>query len=85
MFSIISKLYIKNMNYSSRKAIVSILMGALFLGSCSNNEQTEEKVIQQTYSVTLKGITVSGEESSEELKDVSVFSLVMEVFTRQNS
>lgn len=73
MFSIISKLYIKNMNYSSRKAIVSILMGALFLGSCSNNEQTEEKVIQQTYSVTLKGITVSGDESSEEIEEVSIF------------
>lgn len=28
---------------------------------------------QQTYSVVLKGITVAGEESSEELKDVSVF------------
>ena len=72
-FQLFRNYILKNMNYSSRKAIVSILMGAFFLGSCSNNEQTEEKVIQQTYSVTLKGITVSGEESSEELKDVSVF------------
>ena len=42
-------------------------------GACSNDEPTGGKGHQQTYSVVLKGITVAGEESSEELKDVSVF------------
>ena len=63
----------KNMNYSCRKTIVPIIIGTLLSGACSNDEPTGGKGHQQTYSVVLKGITVAGEESSEELKDVSVF------------
>lgn len=61
------------MNYSCRKTIVPIIIGTLLSGACSNDEPTGGKGHQQTYSVVLKGITVAGEESSEELKDVSVF------------
>ena len=61
------------MNNSSIKTIIPILLGTLLSGACSNDEQIGREVVQQTYSVVLKSITMSGEESSEELKDVSVF------------
>lgn len=61
------------MNNSSIKTIIPILLGTLLSGACSNDEQIGREVVQQTYSVVLKSITMSGEESSEELK-VYLFS-----------
>lgn len=72
-FPIFSIILIKKHELFLQKTIVPIIIGTLLSGACSNDEPTGGKGHQQTYSVVLKGITVAGEESSEELKDVSVF------------
>ena len=61
------------MNHPYKKIIVSALLGTLFLGACSDDAPSEGEGKQQTYSLVVKGITTSGSDSSEELRDVSVF------------
>ena len=61
------------MNHSYKKIIVPALLGTLFLGACSDDASFEGEGKQQTYSLVVKGITTSGSDSSEELRDVSVF------------
>lgn len=56
-----------------QKIIVPALLGTLFLGACSDDASFEGEGKQQTYSLVVKGITTSGSDSSEELRDVSVF------------
>ena len=61
------------MNHPYKKIIVSALLGTLFLGACSDDAPSEGEGKQQAYSVVVKGITTSGSDSSEEIRDVSVF------------
>ena len=61
------------MNIFCKKISVLLLCGILFGGACSDDAPSGEDSGQQTYSLVVKSITASGEDSFGELREVSVF------------
>lgn len=61
------------MNIFCKKISVLLLCGTLFWGACSDDAPSGEDSGQQTYSLVVKSITASGEDSFGELREVSVF------------
>lgn len=61
------------MNIFCKKIFVPLLCGTLFWGACSDDAPSGEDSGQQTYSLVVKSVTASGEDSFGELREVSVF------------
>lgn len=61
------------MNIFCKKIFVPLLCGILFWGACSDDAPSGEDSGQQTYSLVVKSVTASGEDSFGELREVSVF------------
>ena len=61
------------MNIFCKKIFVPLLCGTLFWSACSDDAPSGEDSGQQTYSLVVKSVTASGEDSFGELREVSVF------------
>ena len=51
------------MNIFCKKIFVPLLCGTLFWGACSDDAPSGEDSGQQTYSLVVKSVTASGEDS----------------------
>ena len=59
------------MNIFCKKIFVPLLCGTLFWSACSDDAPSGEDSGQQTYSLVVKSVTASGEDSFGELREVS--------------